>query len=256
MIELLGCSVVAFIAGILPFLAPCTLPVLPAYLAYSTHGHRRGITRNTIMFSLGLALVFTLLGLTAGTAGSFVFEYKNEITYTVGALIIVFGAMSLAGKSLTFFSMKKAPSRTPWGSFVFGNVFALAWSGCIGPVLGFMLVLAANSMTWFSGAILLFIYAMGLITPLLLVSAFLDSLPKDGRVWSLLRGRNIDLHIAGKTFSAHTTNLLSGSMFIGLGIFLILNNIFGLTYLFPPVMTEWIFSAQQALADAMGLTLG
>jgi len=249
MIELLLYCIVAIVAGMLTFMAPCTLPILPAYFAFSTTSGRSQVTSNTMFFALGLASMFTVLGVAAGTVGRLVLNYKREIVYIFGAIIILFGVMSILGKNIKLFKTQLKSSRKPWESFVFGGLFGLTWSGCIGPVLGFMLILAASTQTVIGGGLLLFMYAMGLVFPLILLSVYIDRLPKEGRVWTLLRGKLFEIKINKKKYYIHSTNLISGILFISLGVFLILEANYALTSLLPYSLTEWVFDAQDALME-------
>lgn len=249
MIELILYGIVALVAGMLTFMAPCTLPILPAYFAFSTTSQRSKVTHNTMFFALGLATVFTILGVAAGSVGRLVLNYKREVVYVFGTIIILFGVMSILGKNIKLFSAHIKTNKSPWGSFVFGGLFGLTWSGCIGPVLGFMLVLAASTQTVIGGGLLLFLYAMGLVFPLILLSLYVDRLPKDGKVWTLLKGKLFEIKFNKKAYYIHSTNLISGILFISLGMFLILEAKYALTSLFPYSLTEWVFDAQGALVE-------
>jgi len=242
---MLDLILLALIAGVLSFLAPCTLPVLPAYLAFAAAPTRAGTLSRTLAFGTGLLLVFVALGTLAGSLGSLVGTNKNVITRSAGAAFILLGALVLAGRELPGFRSNAAPDRTIAGSFLFGTVFALSWSGCIGPVLGFALLLAAQTQTAIQGGVLLAAYAIGLIAPLLAVSAFLD---RRGRFLRVLRGRNVT--IAGREY--HTTQLITGAMLV----------IVGLVFLFrldailarSPVI-GWIYRLENGIAAAFRIPL-
>src|SRR5262245_2066390 len=126
--------VVMFLGGVLTFLAPCTLPILPAWLAFAAQQSKHGsAAARTLLFGLGVALVFVLLGIFAGTLGTLIATYKKIITMISGLLFILFGVMVLLGKSVPGITIQKTPHQTLAGSFLFGIIFALSWSGCIGP---------------------------------------------------------------------------------------------------------------------------
>lgn len=237
-----------FIAGALSFLAPCTLPVLPAYLAFSTQPSRMSTTLRTVAFGCGLALVFLGFGMLAGTFGAFLASYKPIIARISGVLFILLGILILLGRGLPGFTLSKNPEHTLWGSFLFGLIFALSWSGCIGPVLGFALIMAANTQTALGGGVLLLMFTAGLLLPLLLVSAFLDKLPRDGRIWTLLKGKMLKI---GK-WEVHSTNLISGLMLIILGITFLL----GLDRLLAgSPITSSLFNIEDKIAQAFDITL-
>jgi cytochrome c-type biogenesis protein len=242
-----GLLSLAFLAGILSFLAPCTLPVLPAYLAFAATPTRTGTIARTLSFGLGLVIVFTLLGVLAGSFGALISANKDLIARTAGLLFLILGIMVLSGKELPGFQLKADPSRTIIGSFLFGALFAIAWSGCIGPIVGFALVLAAQTQTAAQGGILLATYAIGLIVPLLIVSAFLDKL-KGGRFLRLLRGKHVT--IAGREY--HTTQLITGVMLLVIGTVFLLRIDESLA---RSPLIGWLFDVEERLASALGITL-
>lgn len=182
----------AFISGILMFIAPCTLPIVPGYLAFIsgvklgdlqdvTHKKevQNKITKNSIFFVLGFSVVFIVLGIILGFFGSVVNMYRAIFLQVSGILIIVFGLMILNVFSLPFLQKEYRISLPSWltlgkpkSSFLVGGIFALGWSPCIGPILGTLLVLAGTLGTAFQGAILLFVFSLGLAIPFL-VTAFL-----------------------------------------------------------------------------------
>ncbi len=130
----------------------------------------------------------------------------------------MFGILILLGKGIPGLSIRAKPSTTLIGTFIFGIVFALSWSGCIGPVLGFALTMAANTQTAFGGGLLLLVYTLGLLTPLILVSIFIDKLPRNGKIWKIMQGKLITIG----TWQVQSTQLITAVMFIVLGIMLLL----------------------------------
>lgn len=185
---------VAFAGGVLSFLSPCTLPILPAYFAFAFSSEKKTIAANTVAFMLGLATMFSLLGAGASSLGSLLYRQLNILLLVGGAMVIVFGMMSLLGKGFSGSAAAQQSNRstTPTGSFVFGLTFAVGWSSCVGPILGIMLTLAAATANVVSGMILLFIYAVGLGLPLLIVSAFFGRASRDSLVWRIMRGRGTE----------------------------------------------------------------
>jgi cytochrome c-type biogenesis protein len=240
-------SILVFVAGMLTFLAPCTLPILPAYLAFSTAPSKVSTFLRTLLFGTGVIIVFLVFGLLAGSLGSLITINKGIIATISGIIFILLGGLILAGKELPWFTIQANPSRTAFGTLLFGIIFALSWSGCIGPVLGFVLTLAVNTQTALSGGILLVIYALGLLTPLLIVSVFFDKLPKDGRVWTLLRGKIITVG----PWQIQSTQLITGSMLVLLGI-IFLFRLDALLAQSP--LIEIIFSWEERLTDLMNAT--
>ncbi len=148
----------AFFAGLLSFISPCTLPILPAYFAQSISQGRGEILRNTIFFFLGLATVFSIFGMGASYAGSVLRENRIIMTQLIAVVIIIFGLLELFGKGFSGLSVQvKGIKRTPVGSYLFGAVFAIGWSACIGPILASLLLISAKSETLVKGSSLLFI---------------------------------------------------------------------------------------------------
>lgn len=167
----------AFVAGVFMFLAPCTLPIVPGYLAFI--GGKR-VMRNALAFVLGFSLIFIVLGLFAGSFGALVGPYRVWAERLAGALIIFFGLsmLGLAGGflqrewriSLPQFLQRGAPT----SSFLVGALFALGWSPCIGPILATVLLVAASSATMLSGALLLALFALGMGIPFIITAALLE----------------------------------------------------------------------------------
>lgn len=185
-------AVLAFFGGALSFLSPCTLPILPAYFAFATSSGRRQIASNTMMFVLGLASVFSLLGASASAIGSLLRQFQDLILVAGGAIVVVFGVMSLLGKGFGGVMQEDGGGREATGlggSFVFGMTFAAGWSSCIGPILGIMLTMAATTASVLRGGILLFIFALGLGIPLVVVSTFIGRANRQSFIWRMLRGK-------------------------------------------------------------------
>jgi len=211
-------AILAFLAGILSFLSPCTLPLLPAYFAFTFQSSRRQIVAMTVAFFAGLATVFALLGASASAAGSFLNVHIASLTTVGGLTIMAFGLVTLVGKGFTGLRLVSRPEATLGGSFLFGATFALGWTPCIGPVLGGLLVLAAANQTVLEGAALLVVYALGLGLPLIVVSALFGRTDRNSLLWRILRGKGFMVEIWNHQLQLHTTNLVSGLLFVGLGL--------------------------------------
>lgn len=181
---------VAFIGGILSFVSPCTLPILPAYFAFAFQSDRKQVAANTLAFMSGLAALFSLLGVSAGFIGRVLNNSQGLLILVGGSAVLIFGVMSLLGQGFTGMQSmsQRTHSNTLTGSFLFGMTFALGWSGCVGPILGSVYGLALNQSP-LRGAMGLFIYALGLGLPLLIVSTFFGRASRDSLLWRLLRGK-------------------------------------------------------------------
>ncbi len=175
---------IAFVAGILSFLSPCVLPLVPGYISLmsgvsidrlkegrSGGTARRAVILNSLAFNAGLSAIFLALGTTAGLIGASIIS--NPWVRGIGGVIIILFGLQLIGwlkistlyKDTRFFSNEKP--RGPLGSFTLGIAFAAGWTPCIGPILGGILGLAAASGGWRSGLLLSAFYSAGLAIPFL-----------------------------------------------------------------------------------------
>jgi cytochrome c-type biogenesis protein len=184
----------AFIAGILTFLAPCTFPLVPGYLAFISGVSikdledplklklvRKKIFLNGILFIIGFSLVFILFGTIFGLGGAILAKYRIWLSRIGGVFVIFFGLFMIGVLKLPFldtqkniFKIKILKPGNPASSFIFGTTFAFGWSPCVGPILGSILTLAASSTTVSQGAFLLLVFSLGLAIPFLLVAAFIS----------------------------------------------------------------------------------
>ena len=182
---------VAFGAGLLSFLSPCVLPLVPVYLA-SLYGpelfepkakrFRIPIFLHSLSFVIGFSVVFTLFGAGAGLVGFALSSHLALIRQIAGSLLIVFGLFLLVALKVPWlnFERRLAPSQGVTigylRSFLTGSIFSVAWTPCIGPILGGILSLALGSETTWHGAYLLATYSLGLGLPFLAVGAAFDSM--------------------------------------------------------------------------------
>ena len=162
---------ITFLAGLLSFLSPCTLPILPAYFAFTFQAKREQVTLMSIAFFCGLATTMVLFGASATALSRFLFSYLTLLTSLGGILIIGFGIMSFFGIGFSGIQMLNRPASGVLGSFLYGATFSLGWSACVGPILGALLtLLATQGIAIAQGALLAFVYALGLGTPLIVIS--------------------------------------------------------------------------------------
>jgi len=209
--------IIALIAGFISFASPCSLPIIPAYLAYSFRSSKQNIKLMTLSFFLGLTIIFSLLGMTATFIGNFL---KNNLTFfsqIAGIGILLFGIYILFGKGFTGFKVKQKNPKTYLGSFLFGASLGISWTPCIGPILVGILLLASTASSSIAGGILLFAFGTGLALPLIILSIYLDKINKEGRLWRILQGKEIIIKIFNKKLITHTNSLISGILFIILG---------------------------------------
>ena len=189
-------AVLSFLAGILSFVSPCTLPVLTAYFAFAFQSDRSKIASNTLAFMIGLATTFSLFGAAGFFLGRYLLQNQQVILLVGGAVIILFGVLSLFGGGFggTAKFSDQTRSTDMRGSFLFGLTFAVGWSSCVGPILGSVLTLAAQTSSVWRGMMLLFIYTLGLGLPLLLVSTFFGRMSRKSLFWRVLRGKGWAWH--------------------------------------------------------------
>jgi cytochrome c-type biogenesis protein len=178
---------VAFAAGLLSFLSPCVLPLVPSYIGFLTgmslpemSDRRRAALGHALLFVLGFSLVFVLLGASATALGRALNYYQQWLQRIGGALIIGFGLVCLGVVRLRFLTEERRiqVERKPvgyLGSALVGMAFGAGWTPCIGPVLGAILGLAATTQDLARGMVLLAVYSAGLAVPFLIAAVALDS---------------------------------------------------------------------------------
>lgn len=188
MVEAPGVAI-SFLAGLAAFASPCVYPLLPAYVGYfggtaaaaEKRGFRGRTFRNAVLFVAGFTVIFVLLGLASSAVGHALAIHRLVLTRVGGALLLLFGVMLLGVLPLPAlyrqFSIARRPDPAhPAGAFLVGLTFGFAWTPCIGPILGTILLLAAGTASAVGGAFLLFVYALGIAVPFLALSLFLDRL--------------------------------------------------------------------------------
>ncbi|MGR3502774.1 cytochrome c biogenesis CcdA family protein [Pseudaestuariivita sp.] len=185
---LLPAMLVALAAGIVSFLSPCVLPIVPPYLAYMSgvgiseiegdRAARRKAIGAALSFVLGLSTVFLILGFTASAFGAFFLQNQTLFAQASGVVVIAFGLHFLGVFTIPFLNREARidagdTGGNAFGAYVLGLAFAFGWTPCIGPQLGAILSLAASEASVTRGTVLLGIYALGLGVPFLLAAMFL-----------------------------------------------------------------------------------
>ncbi|AIY44632.1 cytochrome c biogenesis CcdA family protein [Mycolicibacterium fortuitum] len=204
----------AFLGGLASLLSPCSALLLPSFFAYAFDRTRLLILR-TFAFWVGLCAVLVPLGAGVGALGSVVTRYRSEVTVIGGLVLVGFGLMTLLGKGFGVSGMQRLTARINISGTVsvlaLGAVYGLA-GFCAGPLLGAVLTMSAMGADPVYGALLMAIYALGMATPLFLLAWLWDRFKLSERTW--LRGRPVRLG----PIETHTTSLLTGAMFIALGV--------------------------------------
>lgn len=173
---------IVFLEGIITFLSPCLLPMLPIYLSYFAGGGER-TTKGTLLgatgFVTGFTVVFVAMGALAGTLGSFLKEYQTVVNIVSGLVVIFFGLYFLGVFKFTLFQGAARTVRPGTGFFaavIFGIVFSLGWTPCVGAFLGSALMLASQAGNMLLGMAMLLAYSLGLGVPFLLSAVLIDQL--------------------------------------------------------------------------------
>lgn len=172
--------VITFLEGFISFISPCMLPLLPLYVSYFAGGadKKHKVFFRALSFVLGFTVVFSLLGLFAGTLGAFLKDHKTIVNIVGGILIIIFGLSYLEVIKLPFFKGMQSgrTANNVLSAFLFGVIYSVSLTPCIGAFLGSALALAGASGTAGKGVLLLVTYSMGLGVPFVLSAVLIEKL--------------------------------------------------------------------------------
>ncbi|MFM1767400.1 MAG: hypothetical protein RIR81_781 [Actinomycetota bacterium] len=207
--SLLAAMPIALLAGLVTFLSPCVLPLVPGYLGYVSGAaqSKAKLVLGAILFVLGFTAVFVTLGVLAGSAGLLFFANTFLVQFALGALVTIFG-LAMIGQ----FSFLQRTIKIPFspkvglaGAPVLGVVFALGWTPCIGPTLAAVLTLASTTSDPLRGGILATVYSLGIGIPFVLIAL--------GMRWAVSSVAFVKRHI-------RAFNLFGGGMLILIGVLL------------------------------------
>lgn len=200
---------IALLAGVITFLSPCVLPLVPGYLGYvaGSAAPKSKVIAGSLLFVLGFTAVFVSLGVLAGTAGLLFVAQNFWVQVVLGALVVIFGLAMIGQFSFLqrSFKLPFSPKLGLAGAPLLGVVFALGWTPCIGPTLSAVLVLASDSGDPVRGGILATVYSLGIGIPFVLIAA--------GFSWASKSVDFVKRHI-------RAFNLFGGSMLIVIGVLL------------------------------------
>ena len=174
---------ISFLEGIITFISPCLLPMLPIYISYFAGGGQRRVGRTlkgALGFVLGFTLVFVAMGALAGTVGSFLTRYQTVVNILCGAVVVIFGLHYLGVLKLNLFRGSNRDLDTDDMGFlsalVFGVIFSVGWTPCVGVFLGSALMLASQQGSAVQGTLMLLSYSAGLGLPFILSALLIDQL--------------------------------------------------------------------------------
>ncbi|MEG1650680.1 MAG: cytochrome c biogenesis protein CcdA [Oscillospiraceae bacterium] len=178
--------IISFLEGIITFISPCLLPMLPIYLVYFTAGHNdKSRSKNTVVnalgFILGFTIVFVSLGAFAASLGGLLKQHQTAVNLITGSIVILFGLNFMGAIKIGFLNntVKAESTVKPLGFFsamLFGVVFSIGWTPCVGAFLGSALMLASQQGSVLKGITMLLAYSAGLGVPFLLSAFLIDKL--------------------------------------------------------------------------------
>lgn len=174
---------ISFLEGIVTFISPCLLPMLPVYVTYFAGGGQRTARRTlgcAAGFVLGFTVLFVAMGALAGTVGSFLTRWQTAVNIVCGLVVVVFGLDFLGVLQLDLFRRQRRAAQTGdlnfFSSFLFGVVFSVGWTPCVGAFLGSALMLASQQGHAVKGMLMLLCYSLGLGVPFLFSAVLIDRL--------------------------------------------------------------------------------
>ncbi|MEX5219013.1 MAG: cytochrome c biogenesis CcdA family protein [Nitrospiraceae bacterium] len=224
--------VAAFSAGLLSFVSPCVLPLVPSYVSYITGlsieqltsasertRFRKAIILNSLLFIAGFSSVFVAFGASASLIGQALLTYQEHVRRIGGIIVIVFGLYLLGILNLNFLKMEhryqfRSRPAGYLGSFLIGIAFAAGWTPCVGPVLGTILLYASTTDSLLNGVVLLSCYSLGLALPLFLTALGVDRFlgyfkELRGYLWGVSTVSGVLLIVVGVMIYANSLTMIT-----------------------------------------------
>lgn len=232
--------ITAFLGGLLSFLSPCVLPLIPSYVSFITgisfddfkHGDKARIRRLTLInssaFVAGFSTVFVLLGVSSSFVGKYLSVYYDHIRIIGGIIVIIFGLYVMGVLKIKFLMAEhrvhlKTKPRGHLGSFVVGLTFGAGWTPCIGPILGSILLIASTTGSAMQGFYLLFMYSLGLAVPFVATALAINSFLS---------------HFSVIQKYMRAIMIVSGLLLVGFGVILLTDNVHLLLSIAPDLGVE------------------
>jgi len=232
--------ITAFLGGVLSFLSPCVLPLIPSYISFITgisfddfqKGDKKRIRKLTLInssaFVLGFSTVFILLGVSSSFVGKFMAVYYDQIRIIGGVIIVLLGLYVMGVLKLDFLSYEKrvhlhSKPKGHFGSYIVGLTFGAGWTPCIGPILGSILLIASTSGSAMEGFRLLLVYSLGLAVPFMITALTINTFLS---------------HFSAIQKYMRLIMILSGLLLISFGVILLTDNLHLLLSITPDLGVE------------------
>ncbi len=225
----------AFLAGLISFLSPCVLPLVPSYLAVLGGGTGKKPIVGALLFVLGFTIVFISFGAGASALGSLMRQNKDLLGQIGGALIMIFGVIFLIKDRVPFLNQEYRAdlgTASKFGLVALGAAFGAGWTPCIGPILGVILSIAGSSGNLGTGVGLLFIYSLGLAIPFLLAALAWDKIGS--------RFKTIGRYVG-------VVEKISGVLLIVAGLLLVTGNYAELGRQLQAITPTWLLDFERSL---------
>jgi cytochrome c-type biogenesis protein len=236
--------ITAFLGGLLSFLSPCVLPLIPSYVSFITgisfddfkHGDRARIRKltliNSFSFVVGFSTVFVLLGVSSSYVGKFLAIYYDHIRIIGGIIIIILGLYVMGVLKLNFLASDKrvhlqSKPKGHFGSFIVGLTFGAGWTPCIGPILGSILLIASTTGSALQGFNLLLVYSLGLAVPFMATALAINSFLS---------------HFSAIQKYMRIIMIFSGLLLISFGVILLMDKVYLLLSIAPDLGVEELIS--------------
>ena len=245
----------ALAAGMLSILSPCSLPIVLGYFSVMFQQRPGRIGAITLAFLLGVGTTMSVLGAGFTALGSLAIEHQEQMTRVGGLLIIGFGLLTLTGRGFSGVRMTGRSGAGLGAAYLFGLMFALGWTACVGPILGSILTLlladaasSSGAISLISGAALSQVYVLGMGLPILVTVLGLLQGGSGREIGRSLRGRALSVRISHRQISLPPATLLSGVMLIGLGILMLTGTMTRLSQqLGSSALSQWVVRIEEMI---------